>query len=149
MSFFAKLRAPGSLRLNVLSGAFANIATAAIHLVFTGACAFLVGTEPFGVVALSTTLLLTVAFLNQFTTPVIIRTLGAQGDDPDAVSRSWQVFRTFELVSVGTGLGLGVIVAAGAPLLARYGLKANYISRDTLLWSVALIGLQLACQWPS
>lgn len=135
--------------MNVLSGAFANIATAAIHLVFTGACAFLVGPEPFGVVAFGTTLLLTVAFLNQFTTPVIIRTLAAQGDDPDAVSRSWQVFRTFELVSVGTGFGLGVIVAACAPLLARYGLKANYISQHTLLWSVALIGLQLACQWPS
>jgi len=149
MSLLHKLRAPGSLTVNVLSGAFANLGTAAIHLVFTGACAFFLGPEAFGIVAFSTTVLLTVVFLNQFTTPVVVRTLAAQGSDPEGIIGGWQVLRSFELVSVGTGIAIGILIAAGAPLLARYGLKGNHVSQQTVLWSVQLIGLQIACQWPS
>ena len=139
-----------SLRRNVFWGAFGNLSLAGIHFVFTGLCVLLVSPDAFGLVAFSTTLLMTAVALNQFTNPALVRALGRLGPDSnDIVMESWRLLRTLETASLVLSVALGALILAGAPLLARYGLKSSTIPTAEVVTDVRLIALAIACQWPT
>src|SRR3569832_1796201 len=139
-----------SLRRNVFWGAFGNLSLAGIHFVFTGLCVLLVSPDAFGLVAFSTTLLMTAVALNQFTNPALMRALGRLGPDSnDIVMESWRLLRTVETASLVLSVALGALILAGAPLLARYGLKSSTIPTVEVVTDVRLIALAIACQWPT
>jgi len=139
-----------SLRRNVFWGAFSNLSLAVIHFAFTGLCVLVVSADAFGLVAFSTTVLLTAVSLNQFTNPVLVRALGRlRVEQAETVSESCHLLRTLEATSLIVSAALGVLIVICAPLLAHYGLKSNTIPEAELVYDIRLIGLAIACQWPT
>jgi O-antigen/teichoic acid export membrane protein len=133
----------------VLFGAVTTVTLAVTQFVFTPVCVWLLGPEKFGIVAFGTTLLLTLVFLNQSISPVVVRELGRARSEP-AVSRDCsELIKALETLSIVLGFLVGTLIAFSAPLLVKYGLKASTMSEDQVLLAVRLIGLMTACQWPA
>jgi O-antigen/teichoic acid export membrane protein len=109
----------------------------------------LLGPTSYGLVGFYATLTLFLAFLDQAISPTLTRELARSVHDPNAANASRRLLRTLELLSGGTALVLGALIAVGAPLIARHWLANSGITERELIDAIRLMGLALACQWPS
>src|SRR4029078_10082171 len=57
--------------------------------------------------------------------------------------------RTAAVLLTGTAAGLGLLIMLRAPLIARSWLINSGVPDSELINSIRLMGLSLACQWPS
>lgn len=140
---------PKSLNANIFFGGLTTLSFAAVQLAFMPICAWLLGAEAFGLVVFGVTLLLSVIFLNQSISPVLIRELGRATSAPESVARVGNLLPTLEVASLASGLLLGVAVALAAPSIAERWLIARTLTSDDLTKGIMLIGLSITCQWPS
>lgn len=138
-----------SLKHNILFSSGGNILLIAIQFAFTPLYVWLLGAEQFGIVAFGLTLLTTVIFLNQSTSPVLIRELGRLGWESETAGEAWELLRTIEVVAVGIGILVGGVIFAAAPFIAGHWLQTPHLTDRELLNSVRLIGIAVACQWPT
>jgi O-antigen/teichoic acid export membrane protein len=138
-----------SLSLNIVSAGFARFWQAGLQLLLTPIIVHLLGPVAYGLVGFYAALTLFLAFLDQAVSPVLMRELGRSASRPDAADQLRSLLRTSAVFSTGTAAGLGLLIVLGAPLIARNWLVNSGLPDSELINSIRLMGLSLACQWPS
>ena len=138
-----------SLSLNIVSAGFARFWQAGLQLLLTPIIVHQLGPVAYGLVGFYAALTLFLAFLDQAVSPVLMRELGRSASRPDAAEQLRNLLRTSAVLSTGTAAGLGLLIMLGAPLIARNWLLNSGLPDSELINSIRLMGLSLACQWPS
>jgi O-antigen/teichoic acid export membrane protein len=95
------------------------------------------------------TILLFLLFLDQAVSPTLTRQLARSAQSPEAAKVLRSLLYTLEVLSGSLAVGLGAALAIGAPFIARYWLANSGVPDTELITAIRLMGLSLACQWPS
>jgi len=135
----------GSLIANVTGRLWA----AGLQLVFTPVYIRLLGPEAYGLIGFYTTLVVALGFLDQAVSPVLVREFARLSVNPGRMPDMRNLLRTLETITVMVGVVLGAAVFLFAPLIATLWLKYQTLPADEVVLAVRLMGLGLACQWPS
>ena len=138
-----------SLSLNIASAGFSRFWQAALQLLLTPVIVHLLGPVAYGLIGFYATVTLFLAFLDQAVSPVLTRELGRSINCFDAANRLRNLLRTLEVFSTGLAVGLGLLLAVGAPVIARSWLVNSGLADSELISTLRLMGLTLACQWPA
>ena len=138
-----------SLSLNIASAGFSRFWQAALQLLLTPVIVHLLGPVAYGLVGFYATVTLFLAFLDQAISPVLTRELGRSTNRFDAANQLRRLLRTLEVFSTGLAVGLGLLLAFGAPVIARSWLVNSGLADSELINALRLMGLTLACQWPA
>lgn len=138
-----------SLSVNVVANAVGRTWQAVLQIIVTPITLQLLGAESYGVVGFSSAILGTLAFLDSATSPVLARELNpAARQAADPVKLRNMLF-SLQAIAFATAFVVAFGLAAGAPWVARYWLTASSLSETWLKWSIVLIALGIAAQWPS
>ncbi len=143
------IRRPGRLGANIAVGGLARVWRLLLQFGFTPIYIALLGPENYGLVTVNATLVMLVAFLDGAVSPVVVREMGRMAGQPEAVPQMHRLLRSLEYVSVGTALGLGLVLALAAPWVARHWLQAGSLSPESVTLAFRLMALNLALLWPS
>ena len=119
-----------------------------MQLLITPIIVHLLGPTAYGLVGFYATLSLFLAFLDQAISPTLSRELARSMHQSKAAKDLRCLLRTLEVLSGSIAVGLGVLIAAGAPLIARHWLVNSGIPESELVDAIRLMALSLACQWP-
>lgn len=132
---------------DVVSGFGLSLCSLAVGLAAIPFYIRYLGIEAYGLIGFFVTLQAIFQFLDLGLSPAINREVaqaqasGRSGDLPE-------LFRSLEVVFLGTAALIVVAVAAAAPLLAGQWLKPETLSPAIVVRSVGLIGVTIACRWP-
>ena len=138
-----------SLSLNIASASFSRFWQAALQLLLTPVIVHLLGPVAYGLVGFYATITLFLAFLDQAISPVLARELGRSASRPDAARQLRSLLRTLEALSTAIAVMLGLLLAVGAPVIARGWLANSGLAETELINALRLMGASLACQWPA
>jgi O-antigen/teichoic acid export membrane protein len=137
------------LSRNILSAGFSRFWQAGLQLLITPVIVHLLGPKAYGLVGFYATISLFLAFLDQAISPTLSRELARSLHRSEAARDLRCLLRTLEVLSGSIALGLGILIAAGAPAIARYWLVHSGIPDHELIAAIRLMGVSLACQWPA
>lgn len=132
-----------------MSAGFARFWQAALQLLITPLVAHLLGPTAYGLVGLYGTIYLLVVFLEQTVNTVLSRELARSADRPDSAKSLRCLLRTLEFLAGAMAIVLGGTLALGAPWIAHFWLAHSGLPDAELISSIRLMGLGLACQWPT
>ena len=134
-----------------------NLAATVVGRGLSGALAFavtpvyirLLGPEAYGLFSFYLVLFATAMFLDHAVSSTIIRALArpAHSDRDRAISAD--TLRTGELISVATGLLIGVVIGASAPWISHTMVHAEGLPPSEVVTAIRLIGAVTAVQWPT
>ena len=134
---------------NMLFSAFVRLWRAGLQLIFTPIFIHLLGPEAYGLVAFNATVLMALLFIEQATSPVILREFGRWGGATSGIASIRDLLRSLEVVSCATALTIGGSVLILAPWIADKVLSTQVLDKGMLTDALRLIGLNIALQWPS
>jgi O-antigen/teichoic acid export membrane protein len=138
-----------SVSRNALANAFSRLWSGGMQFVFTPVYVKLLGPEAYGLVGFYGTVLVAMMFLDQCVSPVLTRELGRLGGRDDAAQEMRNLLRSLEVVSIVSGLAVGVAIGLAAPSIAGHWINRGTLSHGEVTNAVRLMGLVIACQWPS
>jgi O-antigen/teichoic acid export membrane protein len=144
-----------SLSVTVTGNIFANLVgrlwSSCLQFVVIPLVAALLGPKSYGLIGFYATILMTVQFLNQGASSVLAQELGRLGGRtaPDARLDRRNLLRGLEMITIPVGTAAGLCIALLAAPVAHYWLNAKGVPPDQVIASLRLMGLCLACQWPS
>ena len=118
-------------------------------MLVTPIVAHLLGPSAYGLVGFFGTIYLFVGFLDQAISPALTRELARSADQPNSAKSLRYLLRTLEVMAGTTAILIGATLAIGAPVIARYWLSNSGLPESELIGSIRLMGLALACQWPT
>lgn len=136
------------LRRNLIAGVGGSAWTALVGLAATPFYLHYLGVEAFGLVGVFLTLQAMLSLLDLGLSPTMSRET-ARGFAEDAIDGVRSLLHSFAAVSWSIALGLGVLLALAAPFVADHWLKAEELSLAELGRALVLMGLAIACRWPS
>ena len=132
---------------DVVSGFGLSLCSLAVGLAAIPFYIRYLGIEAYGLIGFFVTLQAVFQFLDFGLSPAINREVAqAQASGRDAELPG--LFRSLEVVFLGTATLIVVTIAAAAPLLASQWLKPETLSPAVVERSVGLIGMTIACRWP-
>lgn len=108
----------------------------------------LLGIESYGLIGFYTTLYGLINVLDFGISPTINRELAQYSADESMRDRGRDLVRTLEIGYWIIGVFLGIIVYFGAPVIATNWLQSSQISRESLIYSVRLMGFLVVLEWP-
>lgn len=135
----------GNLAVNLA----ARVWMAALQLLFTPVYVALLGPESYGLIGLYGSIVVALGFLDQALSPVLTRELARASSRPGGEPEMRDLLRTLEAITIACGIAIGAAVFLLAPVIAGDWLKYRALGPDKVEAAVRLMGLCLACQWPS
>lgn len=137
-----------TLRRNLLAAVLNSGWTALIALAATPFYLEYLGLEAYGLIGFFTALQAILQFLDFGIAPTINREV-ARCSALGHAQRARDLLRSLELVYLGMGILIAFAVIACAPLVAAYWLKPDEVQPEALVHAIAMMGLIVACRWPS
>lgn len=137
-----------NLRKNLLAAVLNSAWTALVAFAATPFYLRHLGIEAYALIGFFTALQAILQFLDFGIAPTINREV-ARCSALGHAQRARDLLRSLELVYVAMGVLIAIAVAACAPLIARHWLNPERVSAETLVHAIALMGVVVACRWPS
>jgi O-antigen/teichoic acid export membrane protein len=134
---------------NVITNIAARMWAACLQIVFTPVYIALLGPEAYGLISFYTVLVITLSFLDQAVSPPLIREFARLSSERDKGREMRDLLRTLEVITTLAGVIIGAGVFVFAPEIAMTWLKPGNLPHDRVEVVIRLMGLGLACQWPS
>lgn len=106
------------------------------------------GIESYGLVGFYTALQGALMLLDFGFSTTMNREMARFSAQPEKAQEARDQVRTLEVIYWGIGIVILAGILAGAPLIARYWVKADRLSVDTLRQVVMIMGVVSALQWP-
>ncbi|TXS96692.1 oligosaccharide flippase family protein [Parahaliea maris] len=138
-----------SLTLNICSSIIGRIFSVALMFIFTPIYIELLGIESYGLIGFYTTILASIAFLDQALNPLISRYFAQASNKDTPLSNLWNAFRTLEALVLFASVLLATVLALSAPWLSSNFTQGTTVSNPQSLRAIQLMGLMVAVQWPS
>lgn len=138
-----------TLSRNIAANLLSRFWVGALQFLFAPIYLKLLGPDAYGLVGFYTTLLVSLLFLDQAMGPVLSREFARLGARAEAAAEMRNLLRSLESLSLCTALLVGGAIALAAPLIARDWIKPGSLPGHEVVTAVRLIGLAIACQWPS
>ena len=135
--------------VNILANLFGRFWAIGVGLAFVPIYINLLGIESYGLIAFYSTLVTVMGILDLGLTSTINRELARSAAKAADSARIPDLVRTLELIYWGIGGLLGIAVVLLAPFIGVRWLRADHVSKETLVSTVRLMGLVLALQWPA
>ena len=145
----ARHRPLWSLFVNVVANALGRYWSGLLQFAFTPAYVRLLGPEAYGLVGFYAMLLGTLALLDGGVSPVLTREFGRLGGRDAAAGEMRDLLRSLEAVSLATAAVAGALVIVAAPQIVEHWLRPGRLPPAEVVGAVRLMGLVIACQWPS
>ena len=137
-----------SVKTNVLANLAGKGIAALVSLLLVPVYIRYLGIEAYGLVGVFALLTVLFGILDLGVSPTISRELARLATKPDAAQQSRDLVRTLESFYWGIGVVIGVLVMAGAPLIARRWVHASSLSPAIVQRAIVLMGIIMALQWP-
>jgi O-antigen/teichoic acid export membrane protein len=138
-----------SLFTNIFAGGMLSLWQAGLQIVFTPVFMWLLGPQAYGLLALHTTLSLSLAFLAQGTTAVLIREFGRLTTLPHPAREMRDLLHGLEMITLAVAVCLGGCILWLAPWIAGHWIKTDGMAPADVTVSVQLMAAALAMQWPT
>lgn len=136
-----------TLRRNLIAGLASSIWSALIGLAVVPYYLKYLGVEAYGLIGFFVMTQALLQLLDMGMVPTINREVArctASGD----LKEAGKLLHTLAVVYWCIAVAIGLIVLGLAPWIVEYWLKSKQLSPQTVLHSVMLIGLVVACRWP-
>lgn len=133
---------------NVLANTVSSLWIPLLGLAFAPLYMNLMGVEGFALVGLFVTIQALSAPLDAGLRTTLGRELARLTVVDDSAQTMRDLTRTLELIYLAMAAILGILIVAGSPLISRYWLEPKILSHQEVLWSLILMGVALAFQWP-
>jgi O-antigen/teichoic acid export membrane protein len=127
---------------------FARVWQAALQLAAVPVFIALLGQDAYGLVVLNATLAATIAFLDQLVSPALSREMSRHDGSAADARRLRDLLATLEAISCATAVAAAAFAIAAAFLLTDHWTDAGRLDQRMVAWSLALMALGLAAQWP-
>jgi O-antigen/teichoic acid export membrane protein len=134
---------------NALANGVGRLWSGGLQLGFAPVFLHLLGPQSYGLVTFYTTLTMSLAFLDQAVSPVLTRECARRADRTEDAAGLRDLARSLEIVSYTLGLCIGITVVIFAPYIVDSWLKTGSLPVKTAVAAVRMMGVGLACQWPS
>jgi O-antigen/teichoic acid export membrane protein len=139
----------GALSINIAANALGKIWIGALQFAFLPIYLALLGPTQYGLMGFYATLSVSLTFLDHAITPVIVREMarhqGAGGSREDIRD----LLHSLSVIAFALGTVIGIVLALAAPVIARHWLHPNGLDERVVVDALRLMGLAIACQWPS
>ncbi len=134
---------------NIAANLLARVWVAGLQLICAPLYLSFLGPTSYGLVGFYTSLLLTLLFLDQAVSPVLIRELARPNRGAEGAREARNTLRTLELLSGSTAVVLGLVLWSFSPYIASHWIHDDTFPVERLTTIVRLMGLTIACQWPA
>lgn len=138
-----------SLRGNIIANALGRGWAGLISLLFLPLYLRYLGVESYGLVGLQTSLVALFSVLDFGLSTTINRAFAASSATPAANAEMRPILTTLEVLYWAVALLLGGAIVVASGLIATHWIRPEQLSLETVRIAVALMGLTIACQWPS
>lgn len=136
------------VRHNIIANYSGRILTGLLSLAFVPLYIKLMGVEVYGLLGIFMSLSALLALLDMGLSATLSRELSRLSTVDDSAQEARNLVRTFEVVYWGAGVLIGSAVVLLAPLIARYWISSSAVSRETVEYSLMIMGMSIAFQWP-
>jgi O-antigen/teichoic acid export membrane protein len=136
------------IKKNLLANAVTCAYVPLVVLACTPVYIRLMGMESFGLVGVFTLLYTVLAPLSVGLSMAMNRQLAHLSIQENPAREMRNLLRTLEVVYWLTAFALGVLIAAAAPLISHYWIKAEQLPADVVSRVILLMGVTLTLQWP-
>jgi O-antigen/teichoic acid export membrane protein len=136
------------VKKNVLANTLSSLWIPLLGLAFAPIYMDLMGAEGFALVGLFVTIQALSAPLDAGLRTTLGRELARLNVLPDTAQEMRDLSRTLEIIYLIMAVLLGILIVAVSPLISRYWVRPIVLSHQEVLWSLILMGVALACQWP-
>ena len=122
---------------------------AGLQLFFAPVYLFFLGPTSYGLLGFYSSLLLSLAFLDQALSPVLSRELARISAGDGGADQARSMLLTFELLSCAVAVALGLAIWYLGPYIASHWIRDDSLSEERLTFIVRLMGITIACHWPT
>ena len=130
---------------NLISQAWAPLVVLLAMPFYVG----LLGMEAVGLVGLYVAIQALARPLDAGLGMTLARELARLSVQPDSAREMRNLLRTLATLYWAVAAAIGLTLAASAPLIARWWVRPDSLSTETVTQAIALMGLALGLQWPS
>src|SRR5207247_2298977 len=136
------------VRLNILANFIGQGWVALMSLAFIPLYIHFMGIEAYGLVGFYAALQGVLMLLDFGFSTTMNREMARGSTHSEKAQEARNQVRTLEVIYWGIGLVILAGILAGARLVARYWVKADRLSMDTIRQVVMIMGVVSALQWP-
>ena len=136
-------------RLNVLANLVGSGVTTVLQIASIPLYVKFLGVEAFGLVGLYSVLQAAASVLDAALGTTANRELAKLRLEPSRIRGARDLMRTLECTYWVAGILAGVMIAAGAPIVAGHWIQAQHLAPSSVVAALMLIGLVVALQWPA
>lgn len=137
------------IRYNILANFAGRFWTALMGLVFIPLYVKFIGIEAYGLLGFSTTLQGVLSLLDLGLGTTLNRELARLSVQENKTREMRNLVRTLEVIYWSIGISIGVVISTLSSLIARYWVRADQLSLDTVHQVILIMGLLIALQWPN
>lgn len=134
-------------RHNLVVGIVGTVWTALVGFIAVPIYVHYLGVSSYGLIGFFAATQALLQLLDLGLAPTINREIALHAAS-GTMAEGRRLLRTLAVVYCSTAILIGMFVCAGAPLIVHYWLQAGVIDQATLVRSVMLMGLVIACRWP-
>lgn len=136
------------LAWNMAAGMANSVVLVLVNLIALPFYLRFLGMEAYGLIGFYATLQAVLQVLDLGLAPTVSREI-AHGAETGQQRRSASLIRTLGVVYAGIALIIAALVALAAPWIGSHWLQAKSLPDLTVAQAVALMGVNLACRWPT
>jgi O-antigen/teichoic acid export membrane protein len=138
-----------SVRNNIIANFSSKAWTGILSLAFVPLYIKLMGVEAYGLLGIFMSLTALLSLLDMGLSATLSRELSKLSAAENSEQESRNLVRTFELIYWGVGILIGLVVIVLTPLIGKYWINANGMSREVVDSALLIMGVSMALQWPS
>ncbi len=135
------------LGINMLAGVANSAWTAVVNLIVVPFYIKYLGIDAYGLIGFFATLQVMLQLLDLGLTPTINREV-ARCSATGELEKARNLLHTLAYVYWGMAVVIALLIYTAAPLIAEYWLRDKGLPQHTILTSIVLMGLIVACRWP-
>ena len=131
----------------IVANFFARAWSAIVSVAFVPLYIKFMGIEAYGLIGIYLFLVAILSLMDLGLSTTVSRELARGSEDMIQRKEIGDLVRTLEIVYWGIGGVLGVVVFAGAPMIATYWVNSSALSDEVLQGSIMLMGGVITAQW--